>query len=122
MFRQDENLPRLHFSLASPVFYEGTKPVHTVGAELPIFEALNMKRDLSEDEAKIISIREFLKVFSPSGSRSARLVPRKIQFGMEHGEAWKGGTQCVLKGRQDMRLGYKESQRGTLGPACTSII
>ena len=58
MFRQDENLPRLHFSLASLDFHEGTRPVNTVGAELPIFGALNMKRDLSEDEAKIISIRE----------------------------------------------------------------
>ena len=58
MFQQDENLPCLHFSLASLVFHEGTKPVNTVRLELPIFEALNMKRDLSDDEAKIISIRE----------------------------------------------------------------
>lgn len=58
MFRQDENLPCLHFSPASPVFHEGTKPVIMVGTDLPIFEALNLKKDLSEDQAKIISIRE----------------------------------------------------------------
>lgn len=34
----------------------------TIGDELSILEALHLKRELSEDQAKIISEREFLKV------------------------------------------------------------
>lgn len=34
----------------------------TTGAELPIFEVLHLERELSEDQATIISEREFLKV------------------------------------------------------------
>lgn len=34
----------------------------TMGAGLSILEALHLQRELSEDQAKIISEREFLKV------------------------------------------------------------
>lgn len=48
MFQQDSNLPRLHFSLASPIFREYAKPVIAVETEWPICRGIFLKTRLSE--------------------------------------------------------------------------
>lgn len=53
----------------------------TIGAELPVFEALNLSRELSEDQAKVIGIREFLTVLLQSVKTLQRSRPRMVTLG-----------------------------------------